>query len=448
MKGKFDKKKGGTEIQTLEQKLRKRKARIAVIGLGYVGLPLAVEKAKAGFEVIGIERKKERVDMVNEGENYIPDIIDLELKNVVKEGKLKATQGFEAVSKVDVICICVPTPLTKNKEPNIQYIEVVTDKFIPHFHRGQLIILESTTYPGTTEEVILPKLQKKGLKVGEDFYLAYSPERIDPGNKEYRMNNISKVVGGVTKKCTSLARTLYEQVVKEKVYPVSSPRVAEMEKLLENVFRNVNIALVNEMALLCDRMGIDVWEIIEAAKTKPYGFMPFYPGPGLGGHCIPIDPFYLAWKAKEYDFNTRFIELAGEINDQMPYYVVERITRILNEHKKCLNGAKILILGISYKKDVGDLRGSPALQIITLLQKEKANTLYHDPYISSFLLQGKQYNSVELTDNFIKKADIILITTDHSSYDYEKIAKEAKLIFDTRNATKNVKNNREKIYLL
>ncbi len=435
-------------MQTLEKKLKDRKARIAVIGLGYVGLPLAVEKAKAGFEVIGIERKKERVNMVNRGKNYVPDIIDAELEKVVREGKLRATQDFEAVSKVDVICICVPTPLTKNKEPDIQYIEAVTERLIPYFHKGQLIVLESTTYPGTTQEVILPKLQRNGLKVGEDFYLAYSPERIDPGNKKYRMNNISKVVGGVTKKCTHLARTLYEQVVKEKVYSVSSPRVAEMEKLLENIFRSVNIALVNEMTLLCNRMGINIWEVIEVAKTKPYGFMPFYPGPGLGGHCIPVDPFYLAWRAKEYDFNTRFIELAGEINDQMPYYVVERMTKILNEHKRCLNGAKILILGITYKKDVGDLRESPALKIIKLLEKEGADIFYHDPYISSFLLQGKKYNSVKLADDFIGKADIILITTNHSSYDYEKITKKANLIFDTRNATRHVKGDREKIYLL
>ncbi len=356
-------------MQVLEKKLRERKAKIAVIGLGYISLPLAVEKAKAGFTVVGIERKKKRVDMVNQGKNYIPDIVSVELERVVKEGKLRATQDFGVISKVDVICICVPTPLTKNKEPDIQYIQGVTDKFIPYLRKGQLIILESTTYPGTTEEVILPSLQRKDLRVGEDFYLAYSPERIDPGNKKYRINNTPKVVGGITKKCTHLARILYEQLVKEKVYSVSSVRVAEMEKLLENVFRNVNIALVNEMTLLCNRMGINIWEVIEAAKTKPYGFMPFYPGPGLGGHCIPIDPFYLAWKAKEYDFNTRFIELAGEINDQMPYYVVQRTTRILNEHKRCLNGAKILILGIAYKKDVGDLRGSPALKIIKLLEQ-------------------------------------------------------------------------------
>lgn len=435
-------------MQTLEKTLRNTQAKIAVIGLGYVGLPLAVEKAKAGFTVVGIEKKKKKVDMVNQGENYIPDIVDLDLKKVVKEGKLRATQNFEMISEVDVICICVPTPLTRNKEPDTQYIEAVTKQLVRHFHKGQLIVLESTTYPGTTEEVILPRLQRDNLKVGEDFYLAYSPERIDPGNKEYRMSNISKVVGGVTEKCTYLTRILYEQVVKEKVYSVSSPRVAEMEKLLENVFRNVNIALVNEMALLCNRMGINVWEVIEAAKTKPYGFMPFYPGPGLGGHCVPIDPFYLAWKAKEYDFNTRFIELAAEINNRMPYYVVNRVRQLINKHKRCLNGAKVLILGVTYKKNVGDIRESPVLKIIELLEDEKAEVFYHDPHIQSFFFHNKKYESVELSKTVIRRADVVLIATDHDFYNYKEVVKSAKLIFDTRNATKAVKNNREKIYLL
>jgi len=435
-------------MESLEKKLKERKARIAVIGLGYVGLPLAVEQGKAGFTVIGIERKRERVDMANQGKNYVPDVVDSELEKVVKEGKLRATQDFEAVSEVDVICICVPTPLTRNKKPDIQYIEGVTDRLIPYFRRGQLIILESTTYPGTTEEIIMPRLQKSGFRVGRDFYLAYSPERISPGNEKYRIGNTPKVVGGVTEKCSHLAKTLYEQVIDQQIFVVSSPRVAEMEKLLENVFRSVNIALVNEMALLCRRMGISIWEVVEAAKTKPYGFMPFYPGPGLGGHCIPIDPFYLAWKAKEYDFNTRFIELAGEINDRMPFYVVERLTEILNEHRVCLNGAKILILGITYKKDIADLRESPALKVIGLLEKRKAKVSYHDPHVATFSLQERRYTSIKLNHNFLKEADIILITTDHSFYEYEKIVEGSRLIFDTRNATKDVKNNREKIYLL
>ena len=435
-------------MELLEKKLKERKAGIAVIGLGYVGLPLAVEQSKAGFTVIGIERKKKRVDMVNQGKNYIPDVVDSELEKMVKEGKLRATEHFEIISEVDVICICVPTPLTRNKEPNVQYIQGVANRLIPHLRRGQLIVLESTTYPGTTEEIILPRLEKSGFRVGRNFYLAYSPERISPGNKKYRIGSTPKVVGGVTEKCSYLAKTLYEQVIDDQIYVVSSPRVAEMEKLLENVFRSVNIALVNEMALLCRRMGISIWEVIEAAKTKPYGFMCFYPGPGLGGHCIPIDPFYLAWKAKEYDFNTRFIELAGEINDRMPFYVVERLTEILNQHRMCLNGARILILGVTYKKDIADLRESPALKIIKLLEKRKAKVSYHDPHIATFSLEDRRYTSIKLNQNFLKEADIILITTDHSFYDYEKIVEKSRLIFDTRNATRKVKNNREKIYLL
>lgn len=432
----------------LLQKIQNKTAKIAVIGLGYVGLPLAVQKAKAGFTVIGIERKRERVDMVNKGKTYIPDVVNDDLEKVVKNGKLKATQSFNPISEVNVICICVPTPLTKNKEPDTQYIENVTKRMLPYLHKDQLIILESTTYPGTTEEIILPKIQNMGLNVGKDFYLAYSPERIDPGNKKYYLSNTPKVVGGVTPSCTQLAKVLYQQIVQEKIHTVSSPKVAEMEKLLENVFRNVNIALVNELTILCERMGINVWEVIEAAKTKPYGFMPFYPGPGLGGHCIPVDPFYLAWKAKEYAFNTRFIELAGEINDMMPYYVVERTARILNQQKKCLNGAAILILGVAYKKDVGDLRESPALKIIALLEKEGAIINYNDPYVPLFKLNGKEYRSVELNNSEIGKNDLILITTDHTVYDYQKIVNKAKLVFDTRNATKSVKVGREKVHLL
>ena len=433
---------------SLWRKIRNKKARIAVIGLGYVGLPLAVQKAKAGFKVIGIERKKERVDMVNAGKSYLPDIVDDELEKVVKEGKLRATQDFAPVAEMDVISICVPTPLTKNKEPDTQYIESVTDKIVPHLHRGQLIILECTTYPGTTEEIVLPKIEKGGLKVGKDVYLAYSPERIDPGSKKYHLSNTPKVVGGITPECSRLAKALYQKIIKEKIYIVSSPKIAEMEKLLENVFRSVNIALVDELTILCHRMGINIWEVIEAAKTKPFGFMPFYPGPGLGGHCIPVDPFYLAWRAKEYSFNTRFIELAGEINDRMPYYITERITKILNEEKKCLKGAKIFILGVAYKKDVGDLRESPVLKIITLLEKEGVNIQYNDPYILSFTLNNQEYYSLKLDEATLRKQDLVLITTDHSSYDYAGIAAWARLIFDTRNATKDLKTDREKINLL
>ncbi len=432
----------------LLQKIKDKTAQIAIVGLGYVGLPLAVQKAKAGFNVIGIERRKERVDMVNQGKTYISDIADKELMNVVKAGKLRATQSFTPISKIDIICICVPTPLTNHKEPDTQYIEYVINEMLPHLHKNQLIILESTTYPGTTEEVILPRVQNAGFKIGKDFYLAFSPERIDPGNKTYHLANTPKIVGGVTPKCTQIARALYRQVIQGKIHTVSSPRVAEMEKLLENVFRNVNIALVNELTILCGRMGIDIWEVIEAAKTKPYGFMPFYPGPGLGGHCIPVDPFYLAWKAKEYSFNTRFIELAGEINDKMPYYIIERVTRILNQQNKCINGANILILGVAYKKNIKDLRESPVLKIINLLEKEEAKITYNDPYVSAFTLHKKRYQSIHLSDETIYNQDLVIITTDHSLYDYQKIVDSAKSIFDTRNATRNIKEGREKIHLL
>ena len=353
--------------EELLQKIEGHRAQVAVIGLGYVGLPLAVEKAKAGFTVVGLDRNANRVAMVNRGENYIPDILAYELAEVVKAKKLRATQDFSVISDVDVITICVPTPLDKNKQPDTSYIEGVVEQSIPFIHKGQLIVLESTTYPGTTEEVILPRIESRGFKVGQDVFLAFSPERVDPGNKRYKTKNTPKVVGGVTPECTKVATALYEQVLEGKVFPVSSPRVAEMTKLLENIFRIVNISLMNELALLCEKMKIDIWEVIEAAKTKPFGYMPFYPGPGLGGHCIPLDPFYLAWKAKEYDFTTRFIELAGEINDGMPYHVVEQAMELLNTKGKSLNGSKVMLLGMAYKRDIDDLRESPALKVARLL---------------------------------------------------------------------------------
>ncbi|MFN4219117.1 MAG: nucleotide sugar dehydrogenase, partial [Candidatus Bipolaricaulia bacterium] len=356
----------------LLEKIRTKRAVIVVMGLGYVGLPLAVEKAKAGFTVIGIDRNGERVQKVNRGESYIPDVLEDELKDVVQSGKLRAVQGppdYSPVAQADVITLCVPTPLGKNKQPDTSYIEYVTDQSVPYLRKNQLMVLESTTYPGTTEEILLPKIESRGFKVGEDFFLAFSPERVDPGNRQFKVKNTPKVVGGVTPRCTEIAKTLYETIIQEKVFTVSSPRVAEMTKLLENSFRIVNVSLVNELAMLCDRMGIDIWEVIAAASTKPFGFMPFYPGPGIGGHCIPLDPFYLEWKAKEYDFATRFIELAGEINDSMPEYVVARAAEILNAHKKCLNGARVLLMGVAYKKDVDDLRESPALKVAQHLLK-------------------------------------------------------------------------------
>jgi len=384
-------------VDAVLEKIRTLYARIAVIGLGYVGLPLAVEKAKVGFDVTGLDRNAARVEMVNRGENYIPDILGSDLAQVVKEGKLHATQDFSVISNVDVITICVPTPLDKNKQPDTSYIEGVVDQSLPYLHKGQLVVLESTTYPGTTEEIILPRIESLGLKVGEDVFLAFSPERVDPGNDRYKTKNTPKVVGGVTPACTEVATALYEQVLDGAVFSASSPRVAEMTKLLENIFRIVNISLVNELALLCEKMKIDIWEVIEAAKTKPFGYMPFYPGPGLGGHCIPLDPFYLSWKAKEYDFTTRFIELAGEINDAMPYHVVERAMELLNTNGKALNGSKVMLLGMAYKRDIDDLRESPALKVARLLADRGAMLSYHDPYIPEINSAGLELRDVALT---------------------------------------------------
>jgi len=393
-----------------------------------------VEFAKAGFSVIGYEYNSRRAEMVNRGENYVSDVSETELKKVISNKKLKAVANYGPFKKVDAICICVPTPLDKNKQPNIYYVKSVTNQLAKVIRKGQLVILESTTYPGTTEEIILPKLEASGLKVGKDFFLAFSPERIDPGNKKYKTKDITKVVGGVTAKCTELAELLYAQIIAQ-VFPVSSPRVAEMEKLLENVFRSVNIALVNEMAILCKKMDIDIWEVIEAAKTKPYGFMPFYPGPGLGGHCIPLDPFYLAWKAKEYEMNTRFIELAGEINDRMPDYVVRLVQDGLNQQGKSIKDANILVLGAAYKKDIKDCRESPSLKIMQELVFKEACVNYNDPYVPKVRINGSMKKSIKLNPAVIKKADCVVIATDHSTYDYSDIVKHAALIIDTRNAT-------------
>ncbi|MFL0251721.1 nucleotide sugar dehydrogenase [Clostridium neuense] len=428
-------------------KLKNKEAKLGVVGLGYVGLPLAVEKAKAGYKVIGFDVQSKKVDMVNTGDNYIGDIVDEDLKRLVAAGQLTATTDFSFVKEVDTVCICVPTPLDIYKQPDLSYVVSSTESVAKYLHKGMLVVLESTTYPGTTEEVCKPILEKSGLKCGEDFFLAFSPERVDPGNKEFKTKNTPKVVGGCTEECTQVAASLYRNVLESDVKEVSSPAVAEMEKILENTFRNINIALANEMAMLCNKMGIDVWEVIDAAKTKPYGFMPFYPGPGLGGHCIPLDPFYLEWKAKEYDFHTKLIETSGIINDCMPEFVVDNVMKLLNRNKKALNGAKVLLLGVAYKKDIDDMRESPALKVIDHLIKNGAEIIYNDPFIPSFKHNGVEYKSVKWEDA-IKFADVVVITTDHSDYDYEKIIAESSLIYDTRNATKNVKNNREKIVKL
>lgn len=425
-------------------KLKNKTAKLGVVGLGYVGLPLAVEKAKVGYEVIGFDVQDKKVQMVNEGRNYIGDIVDSDLDELVKKGNLRATTDFSFVSEVDTVCIAVPTPLDLYKQPDLSYVVNSTKSVAKYLHKGMLVVLESTTYPGTTEEVIKPLLEETGLKCGEDFFLAFSPERVDPGNKKFNTKNTPKVVGGCTEACTEIAAELYRNVLEGDIMEVSSPAVAEMEKILENTFRNINIALANEMAILCKRMGIDVWEVIEAAKTKPYGFMPFYPGPGLGGHCIPLDPFYLEWKAKEYDYHTKLIETSGIINDYMPEFVIENVMNLLNGEKKALNGANVLVMGAAYKKDIDDMRESPTLKVIELLEKKGANVLVNDPYIPSFKHKGKEYVSVDW-EKEIDTADIVLITTDHSCYDYEKMVEKAKLLYDTRNATKDVKNNRNKI---
>jgi len=424
-----------TSHELLNQKIESRTARIAVVGLGYVGLPLAVEKARAGFEVIGIERNPERVAMVNRGENYISDVLAQDLSNVVEQGNLIATESFGEIADVDVITICVPTPLDKNKQPDTQYIRHVVEASLPYLHAGQLVVLESTTYPGTTQEIIQPRIESRGFIIGEDIFLAFSPERVDPGNTQYKTSNTPKIVGGVTPRCTEVAAKIYEAVIDGIVHRVSSPRAAEMTKLLENIFRIVNISMVNELAQLCERMSVDMWEVIEAAKTKPFGFMPFYPGPGLGGHCIPLDPFYLSWKAKEYDFTTRFIDLAGQINDAMPYHVVERAGELLNGVGKPISGARILMLGMAYKKDIDDIRQSPALKIAQLLSEHGANLSYHDPYIPTVDQIGLKLASCGLTDDVLSSQDLVIITADHSGIDYEQIVRSASLIFDTRNAT-------------
>jgi len=434
--------------QELLNRIKNKTAVLGVIGLGYVGLPLAVEKAKVGYKTIGFDIQEKKVHWVNKGQNYIKDIIDSDLKEVVDKGLLRATTDFSFVKDVDTICICVPTPLDIHQQPDLSYIRSSTENIAKYLHRSILIVLESTTYPGTTEEVIKPILEKvSGLKCGKDFFLAFSPERIDPGNPRYKVRNTPKVIGGVTPDCTEVAVSLYKMIIKGKIYPVSSSKVAEMEKIFENVFRYTNIALVNEMSILCHKMDIDFWEVIEAAKTKPYGFMPFYPGPGIGGHCIPLDPFYLTWKAREYNYHTRLIELAGEINKYMPEYVVERTANIISrKFKKSLNGAKILLLGVAYKKDINDLRESPALEVIKKLEEEGAIISYYDPYIPKFINSGKEYKSLkELTTKEIREKDIVIVTTDHSKIDYDMVVKNAKSIFDTRNAIKDNSENVERL---
>lgn len=435
-------------MKLLDQKIKEKKAILGVIGLGYVGLPLAVEKAKAGFRVIGFDVQEDKVQMVNSGKNYIGDVINEDLEEIVRSGLLTATLDFSQVASADCVCICVPTPLDEHQQPDISYVKKSAESIVPYMHKHMLVILESTTYPGTTEEFLKPILEKSGLKCGEDFYLAFSPERVDPGNLKYKTKNTPKVVGGVTPACTELAASLYEAVLEAPVHRVSSPAIAEMEKILENTFRNVNIGLVNELAILCNRMGINIWEVIEAAKTKPYGFQAFYPGPGLGGHCIPLDPYYLSWKAREFGFHTSMIESSMMVNDKMPEYCVERISRILNRFRKSLHGSKVLILGVAYKQDIDDYRESPALRVIAELEKQGAGVDFYDPFVLEYSHHGVQKKSeTNLTKDLIESADIVVITTAHTNIDYTFVQQHARFIFDTKNVMKNIQD-RKKIELL
>lgn len=426
---------------SLEGKLKDKSAKIAIVGLGYVGLPLVVAFAKAGYKVIGVDVQQKRVDMVNGSQSYIADVSSGHLAQAVADDLIEATTDQGRLAEADAICICVPTPLTKTKEPDLSYVIYESERIAETLRKGQLIVLESTTYPGTTKEVILPILEKSGLKEGSDFYLAYSPERVDPNNKNYSIANTPKVVGGISPASTGLAQMLYGQIV-DNVVTVSSSATAEMTKVFENVFRSVNIALVNELAQLCEKMGISVWEVIKAASTKPYGYTPFYPGPGIGGHCIPLDPYYLANKARELDFHTRFIELASEINENMPYHVVSRIMDALNSQGKSLKGAKMLVLGAAYKKDIEDLRESPAVKLIELLCEKGALVSYNDPYISEVNSGQIRLVSVKLSSEMLSSADCVVIATDHSDYDPTHIVAQATMVFDTRGITTGIESDK------
>lgn len=426
--------------EKLAEKIKSHKAQVGVVGLGYVGLPLVVEFAEAGFTVTGIDLDRRKVDMINKGESYIQDIPTSVLKPLFDAGRIKATTDFGVVKDLDTINICVPTPLGKSKEPDMSYIVKSCESLAKNFHPGLLLILESTTYPGTTDELMLPMFEQGGLKVGEDFFMCFSPERVDPGNEKFQTKNIPKVVGGITPTCTEMGALFYSQAL-EKVVPVSSTRVAEMVKLLENTFRMINIGMVNEIARMCDRMNINVWEVIDAAATKPFGFMPFYPGPGLGGHCIPIDPFYLSWKSKQAGFEARFIELAGTINGDMPHFVVAKIQNALNQQAKAVKGSKIHVMGVAYKRDIDDVRESPALDVIHLLQGLGANVSYSDPWIPKIDHEPIKMTGIDETKG-VKEADCVVIITDHKKFDYPTLVRDAKLIVDTRNALKGIQSDK------
>lgn len=424
----------------LRERISSKKAHVGVLGLGYVGLPLAVEFARAGFEVTGIDVQQSKVEQFNAGHSYVKDVKDDAFGPLVRGGKLRATTDFSVIRELDTIDICVPTPLRKTKDPDMSFVVAATDAIAEHIHPGLLVMLESTTYPGTTDELLLPKLEGSGLQVGRDFFLCFSPERVDPGNAKYQTSNIPKVVGGITPECTEIGALFYKQAL-ETVVPVSSTRVAEMVKLLENTFRMINIGLVNELAVMCDRMNIDVWEIIDAAATKPFGFMPFYPGPGLGGHCIPIDPFYLSWKSKEAGIEARFIELAGYINGRMPEFVVDKVQNALNDASKPVRGSHVHLLGTAYKRDIDDVRESPALDIILLLQRRGATVTFSDPYVKKININGTHLDAQPMLPS-VNSADCVVIVTDHSGVDYSSVIEQSKLIVDTRNALKGFRSEK------
>ncbi|MGH8015231.1 MAG: nucleotide sugar dehydrogenase [Candidatus Zixiibacteriota bacterium] len=441
-------KKNQNAADELISKITQRRANVGVIGLGYVGLPLSVELAKKEFSVTGFDISESKVKLVNAGKSDIDDIKDSDVAGIVRSKHLKATTDPSLISNMDVVIICVPTPLSKTKDPDVSYILAAVEWVKKHLKNGTLVVLESTTYPGTTEDLILPMLSENNRKVGEDFFLAFSPERVDPGNARFSTKNTPRVVGGITPACTRVAKFFYEQTIPN-VVPVSSTQAAEMVKLLENTFRSVNIGLVNEYALMCDKLNLNIWEIIDAASTKPFGFMPFYPGPGLGGHCIPIDPHYLSWKLKTVNYLARFIELAGDINSHMPEYVVDRIGALLNKNfSRSFSKSHILILGIAYKRDIKDVRESPALDVMRLLESKGAKVSFNDPHVPEITWNGGSQRSIKLTENALKEADLTVIITDHTDYDYQWIVDNAKAIFDTRNAAKNVKRGRQKIELL
>lgn len=435
--------------QILLDKIAKKEIVVGVIGLGYVGLPLAVEKAKAGFQTIGFDEQPAKVEMVNQGHNYIGDVVDKDLKRLVDEGLLSATSDFSFIKDVDFIAICVPTPLDIHQEPDLSCARDSTAEIAKYLKKNTMVVLESTTYPGTTEELVCPILEKgSGLRCGEDFYLGFSPERVDPGNLIYKTKNTPKVVGGIGRDATEVIASMYRSVLEGDVKEVSSPAIAEMEKILENTYRNINIGLINELAMLCNEMGISIWEVIDAASTKPYGFQPFYPGPGLGGHCIPLDPYYLSWKAREYGFHTSMIESSMMINDRMPSYCVDRAGKILNRFQKALNGSRVLVLGVAYKQDIDDYRESPALRVIEELEKTGAEVVYFDPWVRQYRYKGTTRNSEqELTQELLESADLVMVTAAHTNVDYEFVQQHAAAVFDTKNVMKALKN-RENIEVL